>query len=53
MWRAFVGVIILLLMWILILYKRINELEEEKLNIVKDTIKELNNLRKKEKKNVK
>ena len=46
--KALIGIIIVLCMWILYLYKRIGELEEEKTEIIKDSIKEINKLRKKE-----
>ena len=51
--KVLLAIIIVLFMWILYLYKRINELEEEKTKIIIDTIKVINDIRKKEKKNVK
>lgn len=46
MWRVYVAIIIINMMWILYLYKRIADLEEEKREIIQDTIKEINKIRK-------
>ena len=46
MWRVYVAIIIINMMWILYLYKRIADLEEEKRQIIQDTIKEINKIRK-------
>lgn len=48
-WKIYVSIIILCLMWILCLYKQISNLKDERIKNYKETIKEINKLREKEK----